>query len=290
MILRAKIIIFILFLLPLFTNATDVIRYNPPHSQLDLRNNYPLLVLTAALEATRKEYGDYRIEYSPTLLRRERALQELHRGKLINVYAAPSSKAWEESIKPIYFPILRGLLNYRRLLINKSDAEKFANLQSVEQLKDLKAGLGLQWSTTKILNWQHFNVVTSNSYEGLFFMLNRQRFDYIIRGINEIYYEFEERSKKFPQMIIEESKVLHLPLPVFFFVSPQQPRLHSRIEKGLWTIHKNGTFDERFHRFHKQSIIQSDIKNKTVFEIESNQIIPHPIYQNPELWFNPLDY
>ncbi|WP_413700474.1 hypothetical protein ACLKMH_00840 [Psychromonas sp. KJ10-10] len=176
------------------------------------------------------------------------------------------------------------------MLINKTDAKKFADLQSVEQLKTLKAGLGLQWSTTKTLNSEEFNVVTSNSYEGLFFMLHRQRFDYIIRGINEIYYEFEERTKKFPQMIIEESKVLHLPLPVFLFVSPNEPRLHTRIEKGLWTIHNNGTFDEIFHRFHESSIIQSDIKNKTVFEIESNQIIPHPIYQNSELWFDPLDY
>ncbi|WP_413700473.1 hypothetical protein ACLKMH_00835 [Psychromonas sp. KJ10-10] len=102
--MRAKIITFILFLLPLFTNATDVIRYNPPHSQLDLRNNYPLLVLTAVLEATREEYGDYRIEYSPVLLRRERALQELHRGKLINIYATPVQKNGKKALNLSIFP------------------------------------------------------------------------------------------------------------------------------------------------------------------------------------------
>lgn len=285
-----KLIASIVLFLPLFVNAIDVIRYNPPHSKLDLRNNYPLQVITAALEATRKQYGDYIIEYSPILLRRERALQELHRGKLINIYAAPSAKSWEQSITPIYFPILRGLLNYRRLLINKKDAERFSALQSVEQLKSLKAGLGMQWSTTKTLESQDFEVVTSNSYEGLFFMLHRQRFDYIIRGINEIYYEFAERTKKFPDMIIEETKVLHLPLPVFLFVSPSEPRLQERIEKGLWLIHENGELNQLFQRFHEKSIHRSDIKNKTIFEIESNQITPHPIYNNPELWINPMDY
>tara|TARA_R110001583_G_scaffold21088_4_gene80271 strand:+ start:3340 stop:4212 length:873 start_codon:yes stop_codon:yes gene_type:complete len=285
-----KLISIIICLFPLFTHAVDIIRYNPPHSKLDLRNTYPLQIISAALEATRAEYGDYIIEYSPVLLRRDRALQELHKGKLINIYAAPSAKIWEQSITPIYFPILRGLLNYRRLLINKEDAQRFAALQSIEQLKSFKAGLGLQWSTTKTLQSQNFDVVTSNSYEGLFFMLHRRRFDYIIRGINEVYYEFSERTKKFPEMIIEETKVLHLPLPVFLFVSPSQPRLQERIEKGLWIIHKNGVFDQIFHQFHDQSIRRSDIKNKTVFDIESNQITPHPIYNNPELWFNPLDY
>lgn len=284
-------IVFIALLsFPLLVNAIDIVRYNPPHSDLDLRNTYPLRVLTAALEATRGDYGDYVIKFSPVLLQRQRALKELEDGKLINVYSAPSSPFWEQSITPIYFPILRGLLNYRSLLINDIDVERFAQLQSVDQLKLFRAGLGLQWSTTKTLQSQGYNVVTSNSYEGLFGMLERHRFDYFIRGINEIYYEFAERTEKYPNMIIEETKIIHLPLPVFLFVSPNQPRLSERIKKGLWVIHENGTFKQIFNQFHEVSIRKSNIKNKTIFHIENNQLTAHSIYDNPALWVNPLEY
>ncbi|MGY5452724.1 hypothetical protein ACVFI8_17550 [Agarivorans sp. MS3-6] len=284
------ILLFCIILQPLSAMAVDIVRYNQAHSELDKRDAYPLQVVTAALEATRAEYGEYEIVFSPVLLRRKRALQELHEGKLINIYSAPSSQVWERSIEPIYFPILKGLLGYRRLLIHNENAHRFEQLDSLEQLKQLRAGLGLQWTTTKVLKKQDFTVVTSSSYEGLFGMLNHQRFDYFIRGINEIYYEYEERASIYPNMIIEQTKALHLPLPVFLFVSPSEPRLRQRIEKGLWQLHNNGEFTALFNRYHADNIRRSDLKNKTIFKIENDQLSAQPIYDNQQLWVDPLDY
>ena len=271
---------------PFSAYAIDVVHYNKTHSAKDQRDNYPLLLLTAALEKTKEQYGEYSIEFSPVLLKRNRALRALQSGKKLNVYSAPNSKEWENTIPPIYFPIYKGLLSYRRLLINKDDASKFKKITDINQLKELRAGLGLQWSTTKILKEYEFNIVTSSSYEGLFGMLNLHRFDYLTRGLNEIYYEFDARSPQYPNMCIEETIVLNIPLPVFLFVSPEEPRLRQRIQDGLWKMHEDGSFDEFFNRYNESAITKSDIAHKKVFFIENHQIKKHPIYNNDALWIN----
>jgi len=270
--------------------AIDIVHYNKSHSEIDERDSYPLRLLTLALEKTKQKYGEYKIEYSLILFKRNRALRELNSGEKLNVYSAPTRKEWEEQALAVYFPIYKGLLSYRRLLINQNDAEKFEEITDIEQLKALKTGLGRQWSTTQTLAEQHFNIVTSTSYEGLFGMLSMHRFDYYIRGINEIYYEFEARKAKYPNMIIENSIVLNIPLPVFLFVSPQCPRLHRRIKEGLWTMHQDGSFEVLFNEYHADFIKRTDIEHKKVFYIGNDSLGANGIYNNNALWFDPKQY
>lgn len=280
----------ILLLQSLHVYAIDIVHYNKSHSEIDQRDNYPLQLLRLSLDKTKEKYGDYKIEYSSVLYKRNRALRELQSGSKLNVYSAPSRKEWEDSAAPVYFPIYKGLLNYRRLLINKNDAQKFQRINNIEQLKLFRSGVGRQWSTTNILTDNNFNIVTSSSYEGLFGMLSLNRFDYYLRGINEIYYEFEARSMKYPNMIIEDTMVLNIPMPVFLFVSPQNTRLHARIKEGLWMMHDDGSFDELFNQYHADFITRSDIINKKLFYVENKFLNNHPIYANKALWIDPNDY
>ena len=278
--------VLVCLLQPCFTYALDVIHYNKTHAPTAQRDNYPLVILSTALEKTKPQYGDYLIEFSPLLLKRNRALRALQLGEKLNVYAAPSRKKWEDVLTPIYFPIYKGLLSYRRLLINKDDQHKFKKINNIDQLKVLKAGLGQQWSTTEILRKNKFNVITSSSYKGLFGMLNLHRFDYLTRDITKVYYEFEARESKFPDMVIEDTIVLNIPLPIFLFVSPTQPRLKQRIEDGLSLMQKDGSFDELFNKYYATKIKKTDIAHKKVFFLENNQIKEHPIYNNDKLWIN----
>ncbi len=50
------------------------------------------------------------------------------------------------------------------------------------------------------------------------------KMDYFPRGVNEIFPEFYERSQNFPDMVIEPSMALYLPLPTYIFVSPNLTR------------------------------------------------------------------
>lgn len=48
----------------------------------------------------------------------------------------------------------------------------------------------MQWSTTRVLTENGFNVVTGLDYEGLFKMLTKGRFITFGRGINETHREY----------------------------------------------------------------------------------------------------
>lgn len=278
-----KIILFF-FLSSSLLYSFDVIKINKAHSSNDIRYKYPLELLTLSLNKSKDKYGDYKIEFSPILLKRDRALKELTIGQLINVHSTPTRKEWEEEITPIYFPIRKGILGYREFLINKKDIQKFKSIESLEELKALNAGLGLQWSTTKVMKEQGFNVVTGESYEGLFKMLSKNRFDYFPRGINEIYSEFELRKDLFPNMIIEKSKMLYSPLPTYFFVTPYFRKINERIEYGLWKAYEDGSFEELFNRYHSDFIKKADMKNKKIFNL-LNPLLPyHESFKDERLW------
>lgn len=278
-----KVLIFICF----FSHTVysmDIIKINKSHSDNDVRNAYPLLLLTLALDKSKDNYGDYKIEFSSVLLKRKRALKELKIGRIINVYTSATRREWQDTIEPIYFPIMKGILGYKKFLINKEDILKFKNIKTLDDLKRLRVGSGSQWSTTKVLNKLGFNVITGDSYEGLFSMLSKKRFDYFPRGINEIYSELNMRTKKYPNMIIEESKILYFPLPSYFFVSPQNKRLKKRIEHGLWKAYYDGSFEKLFNRFYLDFIQQSNIKNKTIFYMKNPSLPYHKVFDDERLW------
>ncbi len=266
--------------------ALDIIKTAKPQSAMDPREQYPLELLTTALSKTEESYGPFKITFSPNLSR-DRALLELVEGKSFNVYTAPTKAEWEKMTLPIYFPIRKGLLGYRLFLITRNNLEKIAEIKNLEQLKALKVGLHAQWSTTKAMRPLGFNIITGNRYEGLFGMLNTHRFDYFPRGADEIFAEYETRRSQYPEMVIEPTKALYLAQPVYFFVSPKNPRLAKRIEEGLWQMLKDGSFDKLFYQHFQDAILQANLKNRVVFRV-INPVLPRQqIYDRPELWFDP---
>ena len=131
-----------------------------------------------------------------------------------------------------------------------------------------------------------FNVVTGSCYEGLFHMLINDRFDYFPRGVNEIFQEHTIRQKSLPQMVIEPTKALYLPLPTYVFVSPKHPELAQRIETGLRAIIQDGSFNRLFRKFHQDNIRKANLDQREIFTLD-NPLLPadSPI-ENNELWIH----
>ena len=270
-----------------YANAGNVVRISKPHSELDQRSLYRTAILTEALKKTIKTYGNFRIEKKFQAPSRNRALIELVRGERINVHMVPTKIEWEDKTIPIRIPLTKGLLGYRIFLINKENLNVFSALKSLSDLKALSAGLREQWSITDAMRKLGFSVVTATNYEGLFGLLMRNRFDYFPRGINEIYSEFADRSDKYPDMIIEPTISLYLPLPVYVFVSPTDPDLAERIEVGLQKMILDGSFDRIFFKYFGSVIKQSNLKQRKVFYVENPILSPETPLNQPDYWFTP---
>ncbi|USD67738.1 hypothetical protein [Vibrio sp. SCSIO 43136] len=278
---------FVLNLVLAFVAHADVIKISKPKTGTDQRYDYPTQLLKLALEASIDEYGPYDIIESDWFGPRDRMLQELLDGGKINVHNAPTRREWEERALPVYFPILKGILGYRILLIHQDNITKFEQIYTLNDLQRLSAGLGEQWSITKALREVGgFKIVTGTNYEGLFGMLMAKRFDYFIRGVSEIFPEYQQRSNVHPKMVIEQSLVIEMPLPVYFFVSPKHPEIADRILYGLEKMKADGSFEEEFMKANGDPIKQAQFAKRRHIKIENPTLPLHPIYDEPSYWLD----
>ncbi|MGL1903763.1 MAG: transporter substrate-binding domain-containing protein [Fibrobacterales bacterium] len=262
-------LIFSLLVLTQILHAQTIIKLAPGISKDDKRHVYSHRILKEALDATVTTHGKYLITYAKEPMSRGRALLLLKEGTTINVHEAPTRNEWEEAVLPVRVPIRKGLLGYRLFLINEKRVKEFANLSSIPQLKNLKAGSGTQWSITKVMKALNFELVTGSNYDGLFSMLDLDRFDYFPRGINEIYNELSAKQNTFPNMVIEPTKALYITTPTYLFVSPQYPKLAQRIKKGLDIIIDNGVFEFVFKKYLGGFLNKSNLQNRLIFTIDN---------------------
>ncbi len=265
--------------------SKEIVLINRPVSENDLRSDYPHELLNAALEKTKSLYGEFQLNYAQKM-QWERSKIMLEEGEFIHILQAATRPQWEKDLIPIRIPIMKGLLGNRIFLIKKQSQKKISNIKNLGELKKLQAGLGQDWSITPIFKQHGFKVVTWGTYEGLFGMLDAERFDYFPRGINEAPEEYQQRKDKFPDLHIEETLLLNLPLPVYFFVTPKKPKLAERVEKGLNIMIKDGSFNQIFLQFHQELLDHIGINQRKVFNIKNPYLTPETPLNRKELWLD----
>ena len=217
----------------------------PPLGKKDTAHSlyFPKL-LDLALRKTQDSQGSFAIRFFPLPLSTGRVLAKLKSGEGINVTWALPDAQYERDLRRLPISLLRGLSSHRVLLIRAGNGERFKDIDSLEELRKLRAGQGQHWVDTQVLRANQLPVVTSANHERLFNMLARKRFDYFPRGLYEIQTELEQYADL--NLAIEPGLMLHYPAPMYFYVHPDDESLAQRIEEGLRLAQKDGSFDELF--------------------------------------------
>lgn len=219
------------------------IPYSGPKNP-DTANFYYEEVLQLALQKTEATYGKVRVEYYPYVAGRERQRALLSQGKALQVLWSSSNNEREKKLLAVKFNLLRGISDYKILLIRREDRGKFSNVRDLTDLRRFKAGTGSHWQDTQVLLKNDMPMVTSWDYEPMFKMLAAKRFDYMVRGAQEIWNEVEKH--KDLSLTAEETLFLHYSLPVYFFVNPENKALADRLKTGLDIAEKDGSLDKLF--------------------------------------------
>ena len=268
-------------------SVADIILVNRPSTIEDRRYDYPKKLLTENLKVTEIEYGYATIKETQLKMPRNRTLRELEKGGNIHVMAEASKISWEQRLIPIRIPIRKGIQGYRTFLILKKNQPMLSKITTLEELKKISTGSGGQWATTDILKKNGFFVKTGNNYEGLFSMLIKGRFITFGRGINETAEEFNRFKGKFPELSIEQDLLLYIPLPTYFFVSPQKPELAKRIEAGLQIMMNNGSFDKMFNDEFAESINNANLSKRRIFRIVNPNLSSLTPLDIQRYWYSP---
>ncbi|MFK9002990.1 hypothetical protein [Pseudomonas pergaminensis] len=250
------------------------------------KSAYPIGLLKLALSLSEKPYDFVFLPDSPTAKRQEEMVRE---GSL-SVFWTSTSKELEAQYQPIRIPIYKGLLGYRIFLIRKEDQPKFTKVRTLADLQGLMAGQGQYWSDTQILRKAGLAVATSTKDEGLFYMLDGGRFDYMPRGVPEPWDEIKGHPNL--NLVVEQELMLIYPSPAYFFVSRDNPQLAKDLEYGLNVAIEKGEFDRYFYSNPMiQSVLKdANLKGRRAIRISNPNLHEDTPLSRTELWFNPEQY
>ena len=263
-----------------------VILYPVGRSEQDRRYHYMLKLLQLILDKTADAYGAYKLK-PDVHMNQERIIQRLCEGPL-DVAQLPISEKAEKKLLPIRVPIRKGLLGWRLLIIRQDDRKAFAQSKSLADLKNFKAGFGHAWPDLPILesNVGKENVVTGRSYDGLFAMLVRGRFDYLHRGLHEPWAEVADRRSQFPNLWIEETLVLHYPIGDYLYVNQEDVALAERLTQGFVKAIEDGSFEALFQSEYGAMISKARIPERTLIKF-ANPFLPEETpLDDKRLWIS----
>ena len=248
--------------------SVQIINYLQPNISI-ARSMYGKALLESVMDATEHEYGRYKINVVSSNLTPQRKKQEMIKGDNINlIWTTQDSNSIEELLK-VPFHTMKGVLGYRALIIKADRQDEFSKITNLQQLQLMRPGQVELWTDTEIYKKNNFDVATSNNMPALFPMLENGRFDFLPLGASEVNKEYLLIRLKYRSLAIETELLIKYSLHMFFMVSPTQPILAERLEKGLLAIEESGEFDRIFNQFVQPEMDSIKMQNRRVINLSS---------------------
>ncbi|HEY0891614.1 MAG TPA: hypothetical protein VGE32_01080 [Cellvibrio sp.] len=273
------------------TLAPSVIRVASAKLEFAIAQDYFVGLLKRALELG-AQGRPVPVIQQVGLMEQKLGLQEMVRGKIIDVYWMGTDPEREEKLRAIRIPLDRGLVGYRRFITRQSMTHVFDGVHSLSGLRPLVACQGKDWPDTAILRAAGLRVIEIASFERMFQQLDLFKCDYFPRGFFEAYSEINARKKKHPDLILYESLVLHYPFGLYFFVNQKNEDLALWIEQGLEAMIDSGEFLRymQAHPLTRKAFPLFGSKGMRMIEI-SNPRLPFDTHtKDSRYWFQPEEF
>jgi len=243
---------------------------------------YAIGALRIALEEIPAAYS---LKVTQEPINQTRAIEFLETDQMDVMWLA-STREYEEQLRPIRFPLLKGLLGHRVFIINPESQSNFNRVDSFEDLKRLSFGQGAGWPDIEILRSGGLEVITTSKYRNLFFMVEGGRFDGFPRGLLEPWTEINN----FPELglTVEDNIVLIYRLPFYFFVRPDDAQLADALKQGLDKALANGRFDQYFynHPLVKEALNQSNLAQRQAFHLDNPLLTAETPVDRGDYWID----
>ena len=261
--------------------AAEVVRFPRPEFAGDRRFEYATELLKLSLS---KVGPEFQVELADVPMNQARQVLELEAGRLLDVAPMPTSAEREARLLAVYIPINRGVLGWRLGLIRKGDAARFADVNTLDDLKQVRIAQGMYWPDTDILRANGIAVITGPTYEGLFQMIAGKRFEYFPRSVMEIW---NEQASNADALEVEPRIALHYPFYAsYFMLNKSNTRLAEIIRQGLEKALADGSADRLFDQHHGESLRRAKLDKRVVIELKNPLVTPGTPVNRPELWYD----
>lgn len=216
-------------------------------------------------ELTVPEFGDYTLELSIPM-EQGRAVKEMVKGDLVNLAIMGNDEQREKILRPIYYPLDKGLLGMRVCVVQRTKPDLFKPVRNLRDIYDnnLVIGSGSHWPDTPILISNGMPISVTPRYEGLMTMLQFNRFDCLLRSLNEVGAEKSRYDEL--DLVVETHIAFVYPLANILYVSPNSEALETRMRRGLQLAKEQHKLDEIYQRFFDNVIDeQAFFKRRMIF-------------------------
>ncbi|MNQ27829.1 hypothetical protein D3C85_410940 [compost metagenome] len=259
--------------LPLLAQAQTLTVKVPSRPINDLDSEYQLKLLELALDRAGQPYKLKRVDLN---LNQFTLQQELRKGKTINVFWMGTSSTLESALIPVPIPLFRGLEGLRLSFIHGDAQEQFNQVNTLADLRQLKAAQGVGWADNKIL--EQAGIATyAGRYSNLFRLINDgDKLDFFPRGLVEIFAERRELAAQYPNLAIEQHLLIRYPFAEFFFVSPESPKLAKAIQTGLERAYADGSFMKFFHENPRirEALASANLEQRVTISLPNPDMTP----------------
>ena len=249
---------------------------------MDARRNYPIAVLRLALERSGVAHV---LEPSSLQASQTRAMLMVRAGGLDVMWTVPTADRMRQ-LRMVPFPIDRGLIGWRVLLVHRDTSTRYASMSDVDALAPLVGVQGADWPDLETLRANGLHVAAGASYDSLFRMLALKHVDYFPRGVGEAGGEVAAR----PRMPIQVAPgvALHYPSALCFFVAPDNRALADALQAGLEAAHRDGSLQRLFNETQGELLDRLAMDTRHVIELHNPDFPAHALApQRSDLWYRP---
>jgi hypothetical protein len=226
------------------------------------------------------------------LMEQDLGVQEMIRGKKVDVYWMGTDVERERKLRAIRIPLDRGLIGHRRFIIQKRMEGAFDGVADINALRSYSACQGVDWPDTKVLRNAGLKVREIISFERIFQEVATLHCEYFPRGYFEGFSEVEQRKTIYPDLMFYENLILNYPFALYFFVNAKDEELARWIEMGLEKMIDNGDFVKHMenHPLTRVAFPLNKVKNLRWINVENAGMPAGTDYKNPRYWFQPEDF
>lgn len=277
----------------IFSLASNLAQAELRHYQVDIQilsperqGEYCPTLLKMILNASKAPDEVIDFSYTDQHFSQARWFAEVQRNASNNVIWTVTTKEREELLLPIRVPVFKGLLGQRILVIRREDQEKFSQVHTREDLAALRAGQGIHWPDTDIMEANGLPVAVGANADNLYKMLRVKRFDYFPRGILELMPEAAHIKNN--DVVAEQDLLLSYPSAMYFFVNKKNTELAGRIERGWEIILKNGDFDRFFNSHPRvvEAIEELRRHKRRIIKLENPYLPAETPLERAEYWLD----
>ncbi len=272
----------LLFLQPFMARAELVVSHRSPYAPGDTHHLYSTALLQLALEKTRTDYGDFRLNPIPprNYARALKALVDNDYPNLVIETSYEQNLTQNANLNFINFPIDLGVLGHRVCFMNPKLKKSGLKIDSLRQLSQYSFAHGVGWADTLIFRHNGLKVREIDNYDSIFLMVIGGRVDFFCRGVNEILGEVEQFSQ-LNNLVIDDHFMLVYTLPRFFYLNSKNVVARKRIEEGLKMAYADGSLQALWKTHYHTSLDYVRLKDRKVIALEN------PLLGNLKTRFTP---